>query len=723
MSKFTIFNKRISSQNTNNVKFKAFYSIPVSPIKVIITTGSKPKLNHFERAVLALYAGGFYTTSEISDMLLIDKDLVELIISELKLKKYIDDNCKPCKEIIDILKNNHENITTKICYVFYDYNRGVLLPQKCESTEIVIDQTKNNLIEIKNLAYTDVKKYTPIVIKGIKPDLNEDNLKRMLARDINKDDDECFIEAEILDIDKKHYDLVGYVETIMDENNSSRWQVINPISLECDNSLQQFFFDQYDNPGIVEILKSLMELRKGSSNDAENQMLYSMVKNDLFTKQIKPAHEIFIDPLIRVIRSLSFDSVEGTYDGLYSKMDAAKNAIINLTDMFEKVLYQAALENTNSNDLSYICNDRNINIKLLGELAESKGFNVNFDSEKLFSVTKRNLNKAINNPMLARISECISWNLIVARNDDNYFFNKIPYYISDQLHHNDNSIHDGSSFINMMYVFKRDERDASRHSTKVSMATPKEYVDLLFEIMDMAFGYKLNKKTYDEYIATNKSSMDYSYAYEYLRQKIGPRMFDTNNERITALKINLISMYNNLIIESPDYLAKARAVVEELSKYIVNNLILSFNIKDTELSQTYFDDAEKYVEFIKKLGFSINTNSEIGNEVIGALNVDMHSRDNLERSFKEGFRNSNLRIKLQGILVCAHSISSVEELLIKNMNYIKNLFVTITEIMYLDRAHQQNHKFDFRKASVVCDDVIELTNNLLKTEKIINWER
>lgn len=723
MSKFTIFSKRISSQNTNNVKFKAFYSIPVSPIKVIVTTGSKPKLNHFERAVLALFAGGFYTSSEISDMLLIDKDLVELIISELKLKKYIDEKCKPCNEIKDILKNNHEKITTKICYVFYDYNRGVLLPQKCESKDIVIGQTRDNFIEIKNLAYTDVKKYTPIVVKRIKADLKEESLKKMLERDISSDDDECFIEAEILDIDRKRYDLVGYVETIMDENNSSRWQVINPISLECDNSLQQFFFDQYDNPGIIEILNSLMELRKGGSSDAENQLLYSMVKNDLFTKKIKPTHEMFIDPLIRVIRSLSFDKIDGSYDGLYSKMDAAKNAIINLTDMFEKVLYQAALENENSNDLSYICNDRNINIKLLGELAESKGFNVNFESEKLFSVTKRNLNKAINNPMLARISECISWNLIVAKNDDNYFFNKIPYFISDQSHYNDNSIYDGRSFINMMYVFKRDERDASRHSTKVSMATPKEYVDLLFEIMDMAFGYKLNKKTYDEYIANNKSSMDYSYAYEYLRQKIGPKMFDTNNERITSLKINLLSMYNNLIIESPDYLAKARAIVEDLSKYIVNNLVLSFNVKDTELSQNYFDDAEKYVEFIKKLGFSINTNSEIGNEVIGALNVDMHSRDNLERSFKEGFRNSNLRIKLQGILVCAHSTSSVEDLLIKNMNFIKNLFVTITEIMYLDRTHQQNHKFDFRKASVICDDVIELTNNLLKTEKIINWER
>jgi signal peptidase I len=32
------------------------------------------------------------------------------------------------------------------------------------------------------------------------------------------------------------------------------------------------------------------------------------------------------------------------------------------------------------------------------------------------------------------------------------------------------------------------------------------------------------------------------------------------------------------------------------TKYIVNNLILSFNIKDTELSQNYFDDAKKYVE-------------------------------------------------------------------------------------------------------------------------------
>ena len=76
----------------------------------------------------------------------------------------------------------------------------------------------------------------------------------------------------------------------------------------------------------------------------------------------------------------------------------------------------------------------------------------------------------------------------------------------------------------------------------------------------------------------------------------------------------------------------------------------------------------------------------------------MYSLFNFSKSSPDlpsGFRNSNLRIKLQGILVCAHSISSVEELLIKNMNYIKNLFVTITEIMYLDRAHQQNHKFDF----------------------------
>ena len=363
MSKFVIFNKNISSQSSNNAKFKSFYSIPVSPIKVIVTTGSKPKLNHFERAVLSLLAGNFYTTSEISEMLMIDKDLVELIISELKLKKFIHDNCKPCDEIIEVLKNNHENITTKICYVFYDYNRGVLLPQKCESTDIVITENKNNFIEIKNLAYTDIKKYTPVVVKSVKTDLKEENLKRMLARDVSKDDGEYFIEAEIIDIDRKHYDLVGYVETVMDENNTSRWQVINPISLESDSSLQQFFYDQYDNPGIVEILNSLMELRKGKNNDVENQILYEMIKNDLFTKPIKPAHEMFIDPLIRVIRSLSFDNRDGTYDSLYSKMDAAKNSIINLTDMFEKVLYQAALENVNSNDLSYICNDRNINIK------------------------------------------------------------------------------------------------------------------------------------------------------------------------------------------------------------------------------------------------------------------------------------------------------------------------------------------------------------------------
>ena len=87
MSRFKIFNVNISTQESNNVKFKAFYSIPVSPIKVIITTGSKPILNHFERAVLSLFVSGICESSEISEMLMLDIDLVELILSELKQKK------------------------------------------------------------------------------------------------------------------------------------------------------------------------------------------------------------------------------------------------------------------------------------------------------------------------------------------------------------------------------------------------------------------------------------------------------------------------------------------------------------------------------------------------------------------------------------------------------------------------------------------------------------
>lgn len=709
MSRLVIYNKSILSQTSNSVKFRSFYSIPVSPIKVVITTGSKPRLNHFERAVLSLLAGNYFTTQEISDMLMIDIDLVELIVSELKMRKFIDENCKPDDNILEILKENYENKVTKICYVFYDYNRGVLLPQNCVSSDIVVNSVKNNIIEIKNLAYTETKKYTPIINKGIKPDLKEENLKRMIARDIARNSDEHFIEAEIVDIDHKHYDLVGYIETIMDDNNSSRWQVINPISLEYDNSLQQFFFDQYENPGVSNILNSLMELRKGNTSEAENQMLYDMIKNDLFSKPIKPAHEMFIDPLVRVIRSLSLDNTDGKYDNLYSKMDAAKNSIINLTDMFEKVLFQAASENANSYNLDYICNDKFINVKLLGELADFKGFDINFESEKLFEITKRNLSKAMNNPSMAKINECVSWNLVVAKNDDNYFFNKLPY--------------EHRAFINMMYVFKREQRDSSRHSTKLSTSTPKEYVDLLFDIMDMAFGYKLNQKAYNNYIGNNKFTMDYSYCYEYLRQKLGPKVFDNNNEQITKLKISLLSMYNNFIIESPDYLAKARSIVEDLSKLIASNLLLTFNISNTEASEKYFLNADMYVNFIKELGFSIETNSIIGNEVKGGLQVDFHSMDNLSRGLQDAFKKSNLRIKLQGILVCAHSNKQAFELLKKNSNYLSNLFVTITEIMYLDRGHQQNHRFDFKTASIVCEDVIDLVNNIMKTEKIINWEK
>jgi hypothetical protein len=60
------------------------------------------------------------------------------------MRKFIDENCKPDNNILEILKDNYENKVTKICYVFYDYNRGVLLPQNCVSSDIVVNSVKNS---------------------------------------------------------------------------------------------------------------------------------------------------------------------------------------------------------------------------------------------------------------------------------------------------------------------------------------------------------------------------------------------------------------------------------------------------------------------------------------------------------------------------------------------------------------------------------------------------
>ena len=54
-----IYSSRFAPTGTKNV-YEKYFAIPVSLIKVLLTTSEKPDLNHFERAVLSLLINKYY---------------------------------------------------------------------------------------------------------------------------------------------------------------------------------------------------------------------------------------------------------------------------------------------------------------------------------------------------------------------------------------------------------------------------------------------------------------------------------------------------------------------------------------------------------------------------------------------------------------------------------------------------------------------------------------
>jgi len=158
---------------------------------------------------------------------------------------------------------------------------------------------------------------------------------------------------------------------------------------------------------------------------------------------------------------------------------------------------------------------------------------------------------------------------------------------------------------------------------------------------------------------------------------------------------------------------------EDLLKYCLDTMIKNYKVSFSEGVLDIFDSAEAYVEFLKKCSFETVIPSVIGGELIGALNVNPASNENVIKGFSNGFDKANLRIKLQSLIICVYLNNDCKKLLLDNY---KNLFIIISEIMYMDRLHQQNHIFDKEKATIIVNDVIDLTSKLINDEKVLDLE-
>ena len=122
MSKI-IYSKKLTTDGA----CKKFFSIPVKPVKVMMRYSDKPQLNHFERAVLTLLLHSFYSIADLSEKLELQKELVELIENNLKKKGFLDGKTRVTQEGINAVKGVYADYTDRVCYVFYDINREMLL--------------------------------------------------------------------------------------------------------------------------------------------------------------------------------------------------------------------------------------------------------------------------------------------------------------------------------------------------------------------------------------------------------------------------------------------------------------------------------------------------------------------------------------------------------------------------------------------------------------------
>ena len=128
-----IYNNLINKEGFNPFSKKQYFAIPVIPIKVALKYDVKPGYNHFERAILTLLLSKKkYTILEISEILMIDNELVELIVNTLISKGDLDEQRQVTEKAENTLKGIYKESTIVVKYAFYDLNRGRLLKETAD---------------------------------------------------------------------------------------------------------------------------------------------------------------------------------------------------------------------------------------------------------------------------------------------------------------------------------------------------------------------------------------------------------------------------------------------------------------------------------------------------------------------------------------------------------------------------------------------------------------
>lgn len=724
-----IYNNNINNEDRSNFIRKQYFAIPVLPIKVALKSDIKPQYNHFERAVLSLLiTGKRYTNIEIAELLMIDNELVDLIINTLIAKGDLDDNKHVTDKAEEILKGIYRESITEVQYAFYDINRNVLLEETIDSNALTFTQVWFD--DYSDFTKNDIKDYYHSVV--IKADSNDERIDFSVVETNNKlsvneklieaflktkniysrdNDSKVLISANIIEFSSKKHYLLSYVDTSINSANSNRWNVRNPLSLLGDLELNNFFYYNNSNKIISLIIEKLMKNRVGIINETiDKKQLYYFIKRELFNKAIDDKHEIFIEPLIYVLDSICIqNSNMSGQSGNMQLQESIKMAMIYFGQLYESLLYQSAIESKQylKDVINVLSNNREYNNSTLQYMAEVLGFDLGDGNISLFNTTNHDLDQMFSLGREYVLSACISINIIIGNRDDEFFINKLAKKHKDAI-----------VKINKLKLI----RDSKRHTTDKCYISVKDYLDIAFDIMELAFNYSVNKERLNDYFASKVSLYDYSYSNEYLRNKLGTEFFDSDVPTIINIKNSLIEMHKKYLEKQSDYLASAHSVIEDLFREM---LITILNKRKLDISlkiRDYFSKAEELENYVNLLGFNTNIDQALfKTHIQKALVIDDKTDFFIQNGFKNNFSKSTNRVKMQSLIMLFKYDSTLANDYLSEQNGLKDLFKLTTIVMYLDRSHKQNNIFNEEQARYVVENIIMLVKNIFNNKTVINW--
>lgn len=726
-----IYNNLINKEGFNPFSKKQYFAIPVIPIKVALKYDVKPGYNHFERAILTLLLGKKkYTILEISEILMIDNELVELIVNTLISKGDLDKQRQVTEKAENTLKGIYKESTIVVKYAFYDLNRGRLLKETADPNALNFktvffdsysDYKSNDINDYYNKLFitSDSNDYSinfTVVDLSLERSIDVKKIDSMLNKerlDTNSEDKKVLISATIIEVPNYKQYLLSYVDTSISSANTNRWNVRNPLTLNGDLELQNFFYYSNSNKIVSLMIETLMKNRIDIiNNDVDKKQLFDFIKNKLFLTKIDNKHDLFIEPFVYVLDSISIKDVKVSgQSGNIQLQESLKMAMIYFGQLFENLLYQAAIEYKKCDLQDFIdelSKDRNRNNITICYMAELIGFSIGGENVPLFNTTRYDMNQMFKLGKEYVLSACISMNILIGNSDNGYFINKLA------LRHKD--------LISKLDRLKK-VRDEKRHTTSNCDVTVKDYLTIVFDIMDLAFGYKVNEENLDKYFESKVSLYDYSYSHEYIRNRVGTNFFDSKEMKAITIKNHLIEVHKKYVEKQSDYIASAHSIIEDLYKEMLKNILAKSNINyDFEL-KNYFNSGKDFEEYIEMLGFDINIDQELfQTEVNKALAVDFTKTEMfIKQGILNGFEKSTNRIKMQSLILLFKLNNNLANDFLINQYDLKKLFKLTTIVMFLDRSHKQNNNYNESQATYIVNELLDLVKNAYSNGKVINW--